>query len=900
MKTPPSRLGSTPGGRAPRRASGIASVVLAAAVTALAGLVAARPAAAAIPDSERQALLDLYASTNGAQWTTIRFWGGAPGTECTWFGVICDAGQTTVQQLNLGNNNLVGPFPTAVANLPSLTDLDLSRNHLTGSIPSALGSLASLRTVKLFLNQLSGPIPSELGNLSNLQVLNLHTNQLTGPIPPELTGLPELTTLILTLNQLTGPIPADLAKLTKLTTFAVEVNHLTGGVSPALGSLANLQFLQLNGNQLSGPIPPELGNLTQLVWLHLASNQLTGPIPTQLGNLPRLDDLDLSYNQLTGPIPPEFGNLTQMRHAMALHHNQLSGPIPPELGNLVTLNKLDLSYNSLTGPIPATLGNMGNFLQSLYLQDNRLSGPLPGELGNLAYLLQLAIRSNQLVGEVPSSITKLTNLIGGSNDFRWNGLHTSDPAVARWLSYMQYNADWQGTQTVPVTALAASAVTPSSVTLTWTPIPYTADSGRYEIYYATRSGGPYTLSGATADKTAATWTVTGLAPDTPYWFVVKSLTDPHANNQDTVVSDPSAEVSARTAPAPPPPAISAAERQALVDLFASTGGSAWTDRSGWGAESGSECGWYGVVCDAGGTTVARLLLNGNNLAGALPATIGNLAGLQALDLSSNALTGPVPAEIGALLRLATLRLGGNRLAGSIPAQLGSLANLQTLDLSGNALTGAVPVELGALSSLRTLDLGGNGLSGALPGALGSLAALEVLGLASNALVGEVPAAIVNLRSLAGGRSAFGWNGLHTPDAAVAAFLSDKQAGGDGEGTQTVPVTGLAVASVTSASVTLAWSPIRYAAGAGAYRVYVATTPGGPYDPAGATADKGATGLTVTGLAPDTTYYLVVRSLSQACANNANAVESDASAEVSARTDAGAVGSKVRRHLKHAP
>lgn len=45
--------------------------------------LASGAARAAIPASERQALLDLYASTNGAGWTTKTNWNGAAGTECT-------------------------------------------------------------------------------------------------------------------------------------------------------------------------------------------------------------------------------------------------------------------------------------------------------------------------------------------------------------------------------------------------------------------------------------------------------------------------------------------------------------------------------------------------------------------------------------------------------------------------------------------------------------------------------------------------------------------------------------------------------------------------------------------------------------------------------------------------
>src|SRR5215469_11764809 len=52
------------------------------------------PVLAAIPDTERAALIDFYNSTNGDSWYRNNNWktGGnfsTVGTECTWYGVIC-------------------------------------------------------------------------------------------------------------------------------------------------------------------------------------------------------------------------------------------------------------------------------------------------------------------------------------------------------------------------------------------------------------------------------------------------------------------------------------------------------------------------------------------------------------------------------------------------------------------------------------------------------------------------------------------------------------------------------------------------------------------------------------------------------------------------------------------
>src|SRR6476660_1192652 len=67
----------------------VVSLITATAVdTALAG--AACPAAAAIPQTERDVLLAVYTQTDGDHWTHNDAWTGPVGTECTWYGITCD------------------------------------------------------------------------------------------------------------------------------------------------------------------------------------------------------------------------------------------------------------------------------------------------------------------------------------------------------------------------------------------------------------------------------------------------------------------------------------------------------------------------------------------------------------------------------------------------------------------------------------------------------------------------------------------------------------------------------------------------------------------------------------------------------------------------------------------
>ena len=237
--------------------------------------------------TDREALVALYNSTDGPNWRSATNWNTDKPLD-QWEGVSVDrTGRVT--SLNLRANSLSGSIPKEIGNLTGLRTLGLSHNRLTGPIPKEVGNLTRLRALVLGFNELSGRIPTEVGNLTNLWVLYLVLNQLSGPIPKGVFDLTNLIHLGLSANQLSGPIPEG------------------------IGNMTNLNYLELGGNQLTGSIPREIGKLTNLYTLDLASNDLSGPIPAELGNLIRLTTMELHGNRLTGCIPKSLERIRSIR-----------------------------------------------------------------------------------------------------------------------------------------------------------------------------------------------------------------------------------------------------------------------------------------------------------------------------------------------------------------------------------------------------------------------------------------------------------------------------------------------------------------------------------------------------------------------------------------------------------
>ncbi len=298
-----------------------------------------------VVQQDRNALIDLYNSTDGPNWTHNDNW-NTNAKVYDWYGIKVVGDRVT--EIHLSNNNLNGTLPASIGNLTRLDKLILSRNgdsysgDLHGSIPSEIGNLSSMKKLILSYNNLSGNIPSEIGNLSDLQYLDLYKNNLSGNIPSEITTLSNLKYLDLGMNNLSGNIPVG------------------------IGNLSNLEDLSFWHNQLTGAIPSEIGNLTELRTFSVEDNPLTGTIPASLANLTKMISFWIGNNQLSGDVPPGlFDNMPHL-YWVAIYGNNVTGNI--DLAHNPELNGL-FFYDTHISTLDVRNGNNSN-MSYFYAQNN--------------------------------------------------------------------------------------------------------------------------------------------------------------------------------------------------------------------------------------------------------------------------------------------------------------------------------------------------------------------------------------------------------------------------------------------------------------------------------------------------------------------------------------------------
>lgn len=199
-----------------------------------------------------------------------------------------------------------------IGTMVGLTTVWLHGNRFSGTIPDDIGRLTSLRQLNLNRNRLVGMVPSSLADM-DLELLDLNNNMLMGPIPKFKSAnvsysynsfcrsdvgeqcAPQVNALLDFLRDLNFP--------ERLASEWMGNDPCVGpwwGISCSLGkvSVVNLQKLRLNGTLSSS-----IGNLSSLLEVHLEGNGLHGRVPENLAQLRSLRLLNLSGNNFEPPLP---------------------------------------------------------------------------------------------------------------------------------------------------------------------------------------------------------------------------------------------------------------------------------------------------------------------------------------------------------------------------------------------------------------------------------------------------------------------------------------------------------------------------------------------------------------------------------------------------------------------
>jgi gliding motility-associated-like protein len=584
-------------------------------------------------NAQRAVLRAFYDATDGAHWADATNW-GTPASVSTWFGIKVVAG--------------------------CVTELNLPNNQLSGIIPDSIGQLRQLKTLNLYKNQLNGSIPLKMDSLTQLTTLNLSNNQLTGAIPNIGAHLKALTTLNWSKNQLAGKIPDSIGAMTALKDLNLSNNQLSDSIPQTLGLLKNLLNLNLSKNQLTGTIPNTLADLKKLITLHLAFNELTGNIPDNLGDLPNLDNFYLFNNELTGNIPNHLGQLGKLKD-LRLHNNNLTGSIPDSLKFLTQLRYLHLYNNELTGSIPLGLGRFNELLE-LWLYNNQLTGSIPDSLGNLSNLKQLNVSNNQLTGQIPASFRLLTRLV--TLDFKNNQID-SVPNLSNLRSAALVSMAGAGNK------LTFDDIVPNNVNnnLNYGYNPqdsFSVTTARYEGTLGSSLTIDLGIDIGIIPNSIYTWSKKGIPctdmVTTRNQLIINNLNFNHGGIYTCKVTNAGASSVTLYSKAIEVVVTGTPTRRyqdslILVDLYHSTRGMGWANtnpQKKWNCTNPMDT-WFGITLDSLNSYQDRyvkyIILPNNSLAGAIPPSLGNLAGLERLYLQGNQLSGCFPENLRTFCRL---------------------------------------------------------------------------------------------------------------------------------------------------------------------------------------------------------------------------------------------------------
>ena len=227
---------------------------------------------------------------------------------------------TSLTKLGLHYCNLKGSIPKiAKGNLCKLRTLDLTGNYLSGEITEFFQALSecsnsSLEELNLGYNQLIGNIPHSLGNLKRLRELQLDGNAFSGSIPSSIQNLSRLEIPYLEDNKMNGTIPESIGRLSMLRELHLSGNYWQGIMTEThFLNLTNLYEFSLSSssrNLLVFDVTHDWIPLFSLQYVKILECQLNPTFPAWLRTQKELTEIHLVNTTISDTIPNWCWNLS--------------------------------------------------------------------------------------------------------------------------------------------------------------------------------------------------------------------------------------------------------------------------------------------------------------------------------------------------------------------------------------------------------------------------------------------------------------------------------------------------------------------------------------------------------------------------------------------------------------
>ncbi|XP_042410238.1 receptor-like protein EIX1 [Zingiber officinale] len=694
---------------------------------------------------------------------------------CKWRGVGCDNITGHVTELDLHS-----PYPYYVYEEdPILYQMDsFSPGRIGASkLNPSLEELKHLKYLDLSMNNFSfAHIPNMIASLVHLEYLNLSRTLFCGLVPPQFGNLSSLRYLDLNgcVNSLyytfkscirAGGLQWLSPSLEYLDMSCVDLSRATNWLQE-INSLGTFQVLNLGNAELppvTSPLPSfNLTSISQLSlfhyqnftnamlnWLSNASNLRyldlrkcysglhVEQLQVSFSALPNLKKLEIASNLIKGEISGILSNISTRLQYLDLSGNEVSGEIADILWNLRHLEYLNLDSTYVRGYLPHVMENLTR-IRHLSVSNTHIAGHIPETVGKLVNLRFLDLSHNNVTGVIPWSMGNLTNLVvlylGKSN------LTGSIPETFGNLTNLEllflYDSNVSGQVPESIGKLQKLRALNLENNLLIGQIPESI-------------GGLYNLEILNIPEN----NLIGQIPESIGGLANLEILDISENNLLGQI----------------PRTFGNLCNLIDLDLSHNSIGRELTDL----IDGLSNC--------TKGSLLRVLYLDGNNLSGLIPPSVGQLhqleelslphnsfqrltgshlqgnlspffcsTKLQVLDLSSNELSGEVPKCPDQFpTSLVSLHLNDNSLSGTFPTFLKNSKELVILDLGENKFSGEIPMWIAqSLASLKILRLHSNLLHGTIPTAIASIKSLQLLDLSSNRLHGNIPSSLGNLSAMA--------------------------------------------------------------------------------------------------------------------------------------------------------